>query len=168
MSKACETPCLFPSFSQFDHSSFFSHLRSVPMLCILCLLSPFSQLPLLLCMQISSITQTMSPAMGGYDQSGCYAGPPPNQQHYGLYPQPGQGMPQAGPGMGYPGGPPPGQQMPGYPGAPGLNPSMPGGYPRAPSPNPSMPVYPKVPSPNPSMPGYGGGAPIAPAVKVST
>ncbi|XP_062375034.1 annexin A11a isoform X3 [Sardina pilchardus] len=110
--------------------------------------------------------QTMG---GGYPtpQPGGFGAPPPNQQPYGLYPQPGQGMPgqgmPQGPGMGYPGGPPAGQPMPGYPGVPGMNPSMPG-YPKAPSPNPSMPAYPKVPSPNPSMPGYGGGAPVAPAV----
>ncbi|XP_076142319.1 annexin A11a isoform X1 [Alosa pseudoharengus] len=105
----------------------------------------------------------ISPA-GGYPnpQPGGFGAPPPNQQPYGLYPQPGQGMPQ-GPGMGYPGGPPAGQPMPGYPGVPGMNPSMPG-YPKAPSPNPSMPAYPQVPSPNPSMPGYGGGAPAAPAI----
>ena len=109
--------------------------------------------------QISSAMGAFNPSMfnqmpGGY----------PNQQP--MYPQQGPGMPQ-GPGMGYPGGPQPGQPMPGYPGVPGLNPSMPG-YPRAPSPNPSMPAYPKVPSPNPSMPGYGGGAPVAPAINVST
>lgn len=47
-------------------------------------------------------------------------------------------MPQ---GMGYPGGPPPGQPTPGYPGAP---------------------------APNPSMPGYGGGVPAGPVVNVRT
>uniref|UniRef100_A0AAY4CJI7 Annexin n=1 Tax=Denticeps clupeoides TaxID=299321 RepID=A0AAY4CJI7_9TELE len=69
-----------------------------------------------------------------------YGAPSPNQQPYGMYPQPGGA---------------PGQQMPGYPGAPGLNPSMPE-YPKAPSPNPSMPAYPQGPSVNPSMPGFGG------------
>ncbi|XP_061546172.1 annexin A11-like isoform X1 [Phycodurus eques] len=77
----------------------------------------------------------------------------PNQQSYGLYPQPGGNMPQ-GPGMGYPGHP-----MPGYPRAPSPNPT---GYGAAPAP---MPGYPKVPSPNPSTQAYGGGAmPIAPPV----
>ncbi|XP_037638562.1 annexin A11a isoform X1 [Sebastes umbrosus] len=105
-------------------------------------------------------------APGGYPpaaQPSGYGAPMPNQQSYGLYPQPGGGMqhPQ-GPGMGYPGQP--GQPMPGYPRAPSPNPPMPG-YGGAPAP---MPGYPKVPSPNPSMPAYGGGGgggmPIAPAV----
>ncbi|XP_075894343.1 uncharacterized protein LOC142896526 isoform X3 [Nelusetta ayraudi] len=78
----------------------------------------------------------------------------PNQQSYGLYPQPGGHMPQPhGQGMGYPGHP--GQPMPGYPRAPSPNPPM-AGYGGAPAP---MPAYPQVPSPNPSMPGYGGGVP---------
>ncbi|MFT7807173.1 annexin A11 [Arapaima gigas] len=51
--------------------------------------------------------------------------------------QPGGGMP---PGMGYPGGPAPGQPMPSYPGAP---------------------------APNPCMPGYGGGTPAAPGAPVA-
>uniref|UniRef100_A0A3B4EP60 Annexin n=1 Tax=Pygocentrus nattereri TaxID=42514 RepID=A0A3B4EP60_PYGNA len=78
---------------------------------------------------------------------------PHHYQHlFGLYSQPGPGMPQA-PGPGYPGGPAPGQPMPGYP--------------QAPAPSPSMPAYPQTPSPNPSMPayggGYGGGAPVVPS-----
>lgn len=92
----------------------------------------------------------------------------PNQQSYGLYPQPGGHMPQPhGQGMGYPGHP--GQPMPGYPRAPSPNPPM-AGYGGAPAP---MPAYPKVPSPNPSVPGYGGGVPggstmpIAPPVNVN-
>ncbi|XP_030626953.1 annexin A11a isoform X2 [Chanos chanos] len=72
------------------------------------------------------------------------------------------GMP-SGPGMGYPGGPAPGQPMPGYASGPAPGQPMPG-YPKAPSPNPSMPSYPKAPSPNPSMPGYGGGAPVVPPI----
>ncbi|KAM8859742.1 annexin A4-like isoform 3-T7 [Spinachia spinachia] len=81
-------------------------------------------------------------ASGGYSP----ATPCPNQQSYGLYPQPGGNMQPQGPGMGYPGQP--GQPMPAYGGA-------------AP-----MPGYPKAPSPNPSMPAYGGGGtmPIAPPV----
>ncbi|XP_022057547.1 annexin A11a isoform X1 [Acanthochromis polyacanthus] len=103
-------------------------------------------------------------APGGYPpapQPGGYGAPFPNQQSYGLYPQPGGTMPQQQPqAMGYPGQP--GQPMPGYPRAPSPNPSMPG-YGGAPAP---MPGYPKVPSPNPSMPAYGGGGamPIAPPV----
>uniref|UniRef100_A0A8D3CT74 Annexin n=1 Tax=Scophthalmus maximus TaxID=52904 RepID=A0A8D3CT74_SCOMX len=102
-------------------------------------------------------------APGGYahpPHSGGYGVPSPNQQSYGLYPQPGGAMPQPhGPGMSYPGQP--GQPMQGYPGAPSPNHPMPG-YGGAPAP---MPVYPKVPSPNPSMPAYGGGAmPIAPPI----
>ncbi|XP_073690752.1 annexin A11a [Garra rufa] len=91
---------------------------------------------------------------GGYPgpQPGGPPAPSPNQS-YGMYPQPGGGMPQ-GQGMGYPGGPPPGQQMPGFPNAPAANPSMPG-YPNAPSPNPSVPAY---------GGGYGGGAPAVPAI----
>ncbi|XP_053291688.1 annexin A11a isoform X1 [Pleuronectes platessa] len=90
-------------------------------------------------------------------QSGGYGATLPNQQSYGMYPQPGGTMPQhQGPAMGYPGQP--GQPMQGYPRAPSPNPSMPA-YGGAPAP---MPGY---PSPNPSMPAYGGGAmPIAPAV----
>ncbi|XP_034407747.1 annexin A11a isoform X2 [Cyclopterus lumpus] len=91
-------------------------------------------------------------ASGGYPpapQPSGYGAPFPNQQSYGLYPQPGGNMQQPqGPGMAYPGQP--GQPMPGYGGAPA-----------------PMPGYPKVPSPNPSMPAYGGGGgtmPIAPAV----
>ncbi|XP_044070155.1 annexin A11-like isoform X2 [Siniperca chuatsi] len=93
-------------------------------------------------------------------QSSRYGAPFPNQQSYGLYPQPGGTMPQQqSSGMGYPGQP--GQPMPGYPGAPSPNPPM-AGYGGAPAP---MPGYPKVPSPNPSMPAYGGGGmPIAPPV----
>ncbi|XP_029963338.1 annexin A11a isoform X1 [Salarias fasciatus] len=102
-------------------------------------------------------------APGGYPpapQPGGYGTPFPNQQPYGVYPQPGGPMPpQQGPAMGYPGQP--GQPMAGYPRAPSPNPSMPG-YGGAPAP---MPGYPKVPSPNPSMPAYGGGAmPIAPQI----
>ncbi|KAM9804109.1 annexin A5-like [Neosynchiropus ocellatus] len=84
-----------------------------------------------------------------------YGAPSPNQQSYGLYPQPGGPMnPAQGPGMGFPG-----QPMPGYPQAPSPNAPMPG-FGAAPA-----PTYPKVPSPNPSMPGYGGGAmPIVPPV----
>ncbi|GLD65112.1 annexin A11-like isoform X1 [Lates japonicus] len=100
-------------------------------------------------------------APGGYPpppQPGGYGAPFPNQQSYGLYPQPGGTMPQ-GPGMSYPGQP--GQPMPGYPRAPSPNPPM-AGYGGAPAP---VPGYPKAPSPNPSMPAYGGGAmPIAPPV----
>uniref|UniRef100_A0A4W6D916 Annexin n=1 Tax=Lates calcarifer TaxID=8187 RepID=A0A4W6D916_LATCA len=100
-------------------------------------------------------------APGGYPpppQPGGYGAPFPNQQSYGLYPQPGGTMPQ-GPGMSYPGQP--GQPMPGYPRAPSPNPPM-AGYGGAPAP---MPGYPNAPSPNPSMPAYGGGAmPIAPPV----
>lgn len=98
-----------------------------------------------------------SQGAGGYPtpQHGGPPAPSPNQP-YGMYPQPGGGMPQ-NPAMGYPGGPAPGQQMPGYP--------------NAPSPNPSMPSYPTNPSPNPSMPayggGYGGGPPAVPAINVS-
>ncbi|TNN78496.1 Annexin A11 [Liparis tanakae] len=94
-------------------------------------------------------------ASGGYPpatQPSGYGAPFPNQQPYGLYPQPGGNTQQPqGPGMAYPGQP--GQPMPGYGGAPA-----------------PMPGYPKVPSPNPSMPAYGGGKggggtmPIAPAV----
>uniref|UniRef100_G3P1Z9 Annexin n=1 Tax=Gasterosteus aculeatus aculeatus TaxID=481459 RepID=G3P1Z9_GASAC len=92
-------------------------------------------------------------ASGGYPpatQPGGHGAPSPNQQSYGLYPQPGGNMQQPqGPGAGYPGQP--GQPMPGYGGA---------------APTPS---YPKAPSPNPSMPAYGGGGgggtmPIAPPV----
>ncbi|CAJ1067326.1 annexin A11a isoform X2 [Xyrichtys novacula] len=103
-------------------------------------------------------------APGGYPpapQPSGYGAPLPNQQSFGLYPQPGGAMPQPqGPGMGYPGQP--GQPMPGYPQAPSPNPPM-AGYGGAPAP---MPGYPKVPSPNPSMPAYGGGGamPIAPAI----
>ncbi|XP_036980660.1 annexin A11a isoform X1 [Acanthopagrus latus] len=106
-------------------------------------------------------------APGGYPpapQPDGYGAPFPNQQSYGLYPQP------QGPGMGYPG-----QPMPGYPRAPSPNPQM-AGFGAAPSPNAPMaggygggpapvPGYPQVPSPNPSMPAYGGGAmPVAPAI----
>ena len=108
-------------------------------------------------------------APGGYPpapQPDGYGAPFPNQQSYGLYPQP------QGPGMGYPG-----QPMPGYPRAPSPNPQM-AGFGAAPSPNAPMaggygggpapvPGYPQVPSPNPSMPAYGGGAmPVAPAINV--
>ncbi|XP_042357881.1 annexin A11a isoform X2 [Plectropomus leopardus] len=101
---------------------------------------------------------------GGYPpatQPSGYGPPVPNQQSYGLYPQPGGSMQHSqGPGMGYPGQP--GQPMPGYPRAPSPNPPMPG-YGGAQAP---MPTYPKVPSPNPSMPAYGGGGamPIAPPI----
>uniref|UniRef100_A0A8C9XTY7 Annexin n=1 Tax=Sander lucioperca TaxID=283035 RepID=A0A8C9XTY7_SANLU len=99
-------------------------------------------------------------APGGHPpatQPGGYGSPIPNQQSYGLYPQPGGNMqhPQ-GPGMGYPGQP----GQPGQP-APSPNPSMPG-YGGAPAP---VPGYPQAPSPNPSMPAYTPGAmPIAPPV----
>ncbi|XP_068183205.1 annexin A11a isoform X1 [Antennarius striatus] len=105
---------------------------------------------------------TLNPSMyaqapGGYPPAphpGGYGAPFPNQESYGLYPQPGGTMPQP---QGYPG-----QQMPGYPRAPSPNPPMPG-FGGAPAP---MPAYPKVPSPNPSMPAYGGGAmPVAPPIK---
>ncbi|KAM4592043.1 annexin A11a isoform 1-T2 [Odontesthes bonariensis] len=102
-------------------------------------------------------------APGGYPsapQAGGYGAPCPNQQSYGLYPQPGGPVPQhQGPAMGYPGQP--GQPMGGYPSAPSPNPPMPG-YGGAPAP---MPGYPNVPSSNPSMPAYGGGAmPVAPPI----
>lgn len=86
--------------------------------------------------------------------------PHPNQQSYGLYPQPGGPMPQTqGPAMGYPG-----QPMPGYPRAPSPNPPM-AGYGAAPAP---MPGYPNVPSQTPSMPAYGGSSmPIAPPINVN-
>ncbi|XP_059215522.1 annexin A11a isoform X1 [Centropristis striata] len=112
---------------------------------------------------------TQNPSMfaqapGGYPsapQPSGYGAPFPNQQSYGMYPQPGGGMQQPQ-GMGYPGQP--GQPMGGYPRAPSPNPQM-AGYGAAPGP---MPGYPKVPSPNPSMPAYGGGGggsmPIAPPV----
>lgn len=90
-----------------------------------------------------------------------YGAPPhPNQQSYGLYPQPGGPMPQTqGPAMGYPG-----QPMPGYPRAPSPNPPM-AGYGGATS---TMPGYPNVPSQNPPMPAYGGSSmPIAPPVNVN-
>lgn len=89
-----------------------------------------------------------------------YGAPCPNQQSYGLYPQPGGPMPQTqGPGMGYPG-----QAMPGYPRAPSPNPPM-AGYGGAPAP---MPGYPNVPSQTPSMPAYGGSSmPIAPPINVN-
>ncbi|XP_019114283.2 annexin A11a isoform X2 [Larimichthys crocea] len=97
-----------------------------------------------------------------------YGASVPNQQSYGLYPQPGGTMPpNQAPGMGYPGQP--GQPMQGYPRAPSPNPPM-AGYGGAPAPNPSMPGYGGAPAPmpaypNPSMPAYGGGAmPIAPAI----
>ncbi|XP_065815249.1 annexin A11a isoform X1 [Labrus bergylta] len=108
----------------------------------------------------SMFTQTP----GGYQSSpqpSGYGAPFPNQQSFGLYPQPGGTMPQhQGPGMGYPGQP--GQPMSGYPQGPSPNPPM-AGYGAAPAP---MPAYPKVPSPNPSMPAYGGGGamPVAPAI----
>uniref|UniRef100_A0AAY4CI02 Annexin n=1 Tax=Denticeps clupeoides TaxID=299321 RepID=A0AAY4CI02_9TELE len=102
-----------------------------------------------ICFFVTQANQ-ISASMGGFNpsmfpQPGGYGAPSPNQQPYGMYPQPGGGMPQ-GPGMGYP--------------APGLNPSMPE-YPKAPSPNPSMPAYPQGPSVNPSMPGFGG-VPVVP------
>ncbi|KAJ8248578.1 hypothetical protein GJAV_G00243490 [Gymnothorax javanicus] len=56
-------------------------------------------------------------------QPAGFGAPPPNQQPYGMYPQPGGAMPQA---PGYPSGPTPGQPMPRYPGVPATNPSMPG------------------------------------------
>lgn len=89
-----------------------------------------------------------------------YGAPQPNQQSYGLYPQPGGPMPQTqGPAMGYPG-----QPMPEYPRAPSPNPPMPG-YGGAPAP---MPGYPNVPSQTPSMPAYGGSSmPIAPPINVN-
>ncbi|XP_039477787.1 annexin A11a isoform X2 [Oreochromis aureus] len=116
------------------------------------------------------------PQAGGYPQappSGSWGGGPT-----GGYPSiglaglsnpgynpgmPGGTMPpqqNQGPAMGYPGQP--GQPMPGYPGAPSPNPSMPG-YGGAPAP---MPGYPNAPSANPSMPAYGGGGamPIAPPI----
>uniref|UniRef100_A0A669BJU3 Annexin n=1 Tax=Oreochromis niloticus TaxID=8128 RepID=A0A669BJU3_ORENI len=115
-------------------------------------------------------TSMFAQVPGGYQpapQPGGYGGPIPNQQSCGLYPQPGGTMPpqqNQGPAMGYPGQP--GQPMPGYPGAPSPNPSMPG-YGGAPAP---MPGYPNAPSANPSMPAYGGGGggamPIAPPINV--
>ncbi|XP_068996036.1 annexin A11a isoform X1 [Embiotoca jacksoni] len=126
--------------------------------------------------QIPAGMGSLNPSMfaqahGGYPpapQPGGYGAPVPNQQLFGLYPQPGGTMPQhpggtmpqhPGPAMGYPGQP--GQPMAGYPRAPSPNPSMPG-YGGAPAP---MPGYPQAPSPNPSMPAYGGGAmPVAPPV----
>lgn len=113
-------------------------------------------------------TSMFAQVPGGYQpapQPGGFGGPIPNQQSCGLYPQPGGTMPpqqNQGPAMGYPGQP--GQPMPGYPGAPSPNPSMPG-YGGAPAP---MPGYPNAPSANPSMPAYGGGGamPIAPPINV--
>ncbi|KAL6101937.1 anxa11 [Pungitius sinensis] len=104
---------------------------------------------------IAGFSQTpfmLDQASGGYPPAAQPSGlgaPSPNQQSYGLYPQPGGNMqPPQGPGMGYPGQP--GQPMPAYGGA-------------APTPG-----YTKAPSPNPSMPAYGGGGggtmPIAPPV----
>ncbi|XP_047459479.1 annexin A11a isoform X1 [Mugil cephalus] len=100
-------------------------------------------------------------APGGFPpvpQPSGYGASFPNQQSYGLYPQPGGTMPQhQGPAMGYPGQP--GQPMPGYPQAPSPNQPMPG-YGGAPAP---MPAYPKAPSPNPSY-GGGGAMPVAPQI----
>uniref|UniRef100_A0A3Q4B6Y6 Annexin n=1 Tax=Mola mola TaxID=94237 RepID=A0A3Q4B6Y6_MOLML len=79
-------------------------------------------------------------APGGYPpapQPGGYGAPFPDQQSYGLYPQPGGMAHSQGPGMGYPG-----QQI--------------SGYPRAPSPNPPMAGYGGAPSPNPPMRGFRG------------
>lgn len=159
---------VWPSFFCFAWNSLWSSLHK---LCTANLSKP----------QASQITAGMvgfppNPSMytqapGGYSpapQPSGYGAPIPNQQSYGLYPQPGGPMPQPpGPGMGYPGQP--GQPMPGYPRAPSPNPPM-AGYGGAPAP---MPGYPKVPSPNPSMPAYGGGIPggstmpIAPPVNVN-
>ncbi|XP_033887484.1 annexin A11-like [Acipenser ruthenus] len=101
--------------------------------------------------QITSSFGGMNPSPGMFSQAptgypaaqpGGYGAPPPNQQPYGTYPQPGGNMPQ---GMGFPGGAAPGQPMPGYPGAPPANPSMPS-YPGstpaglAPAPAPLKPV----------------------------
>uniref|UniRef100_A0A8C4ELT5 Annexin n=1 Tax=Dicentrarchus labrax TaxID=13489 RepID=A0A8C4ELT5_DICLA len=95
-------------------------------------------------------------ALGGYPpapQPGGY-GAIPNQQSYGLYPQPGQNQ---GPGMGYPGQP--GQPMPGYPRAPSPNPPM-AGYGGAPAPNQPMAGYGGAPAPNQPVAGGGGGGVI--------
>ncbi|MGH0163308.1 UNVERIFIED_CONTAM: hypothetical protein FKN15_060184 [Acipenser sinensis] len=101
--------------------------------------------------QITSSFGGMNPSPGMFSQAptgypaaqpGGYGAPPPNQQPYGTYPQPGGNMPQ---GMGFPGGAAPGQPVPGYPGAPPANPSMPS-YPgstpagSAPAPAPLKPV----------------------------
>uniref|UniRef100_A0A8P4G7Q5 Annexin n=1 Tax=Dicentrarchus labrax TaxID=13489 RepID=A0A8P4G7Q5_DICLA len=98
-------------------------------------------------------------ALGGYPpapQPGGY-GAIPNQQSYGLYPQPGQNQ---GPGMGYPGQP--GQPMPGYPRAPSPNPPM-AGYGGAPAPNQPMAGYGGAPAPNQPVAGYGGAPAPMPA-----
>ncbi|MBN3284240.1 ANX11 protein, partial [Polyodon spathula] len=101
--------------------------------------------------QITSSFGGMNPSPGMFSQAptgypaaqpGGYGAPPPNQQPYGTYPQPGGNVPQ---GMGFPGGAAPGQPMPGYPGAPPANPSMPsypGGTPAglAPAAAPLKPV----------------------------
>lgn len=105
---------------------------------------------------------TMAQAPGLYPpvpQPHGFGAPQPNQQSYGLYPQPGGPMPQTqGPAMGYPG-----QPMPGYPRAPSPNPPM-AGFGGAPAP---MPGYPNVPSQTPSVPAYGGSSmPVAPPVNV--
>ncbi|KAJ8418260.1 hypothetical protein AAFF_G00139690 [Aldrovandia affinis] len=55
-------------------------------------------------------------------QPGGFGAPPPNQQPYGMYPQPGGGMPQ---GQSFPAAPSPGQPMPSYPGGPAASPSKP-------------------------------------------
>uniref|UniRef100_A0A8D3DMD6 Annexin n=1 Tax=Scophthalmus maximus TaxID=52904 RepID=A0A8D3DMD6_SCOMX len=85
--------------------------------------------------QAGGYPQAPPTAPGGYahpPHSGGYGVPSPNQQSYGLYPQPGGAMPQPhGPGMSYPGQP--GQPMQGYPGAPSPNHPMPG-YGGAPAP----------------------------------
>ncbi|MBN3302764.1 ANX11 protein, partial [Amia calva] len=70
-------------------------------------------------------------------QPGGYGAPQPNQQPYGMFPQPGGNVP---PGMGFPGGPAPTQPMPGYPGAPAGSPSMPAYTPSA----PGAPVVPPI------------------------
>ncbi|XP_026795003.3 annexin A11a isoform X1 [Pangasianodon hypophthalmus] len=119
---------------------------------------------------LPAMANEISAALGGFNPNPSMfpqvptggPAPYPNQQPFGLSPQPGGAMPQA-PGMGYPGGPAPGQPMPGYPQAPSPNPTMPG-YPQAPSPNPSMPGYPQAPSANPSMPGYPQGPSPTPSV----
>ncbi|KAK3554377.1 hypothetical protein QTP70_023086, partial [Hemibagrus guttatus] len=118
---------------------------------------------------LPAMANDISTALGGFNPNASMfsqvatggPGPYPNQQPFGLSPQPGGSMPQA-PGMGYPGGPAPGQPMPGYPQAPSPNPPM-QGYPQAPAANPSMPGYPQAPATNPSMPGY----PQAPATNPS-
>ncbi|XP_066550038.1 annexin A11a [Amia ocellicauda] len=100
---------------------------------------------------INSMADQMASNQGGFQpnpsmfnqtpsypgQPGGYGAPQPNQQPYGMFPQPGGNVP---PGMGFPGGPAPTQPMPGYPGAPAGSPSMPAYTPSA----PGAPVVPPI------------------------